>query len=80
MVCEDCRKRYFNHLKLYRDLDETLRGGAEMFGRISMTLILAPLAAIVALAVGKENVSPIVSVVMACVGIYALIRLLRRWG
>ena len=27
VVCEDCRKKYFNNLKVYGDLDEALGGG-----------------------------------------------------
>ena len=26
VVCEDCRRKYFKHLKVYRDLDEALGG------------------------------------------------------
>ena len=26
VVCEDCRRRYFAALKVYRDLDDALRG------------------------------------------------------
>ena len=53
--------------------------GAEMFNRLSQTLIVSSLIAVVVSAIGDETISAIVGAVMACVAIYALIRMLRRW-
>ena len=52
---------------------------AEMFNRLSQTLIVSSLIAVVVSAIGDEAVSAIVAGIMACVAIYALIRMLRMW-
>ena len=50
-----------------------------MFGRLSQMLIISSLIAVVISAIGDEAVSAIVGGIMACVAIYALTRMLRRW-
>ena len=50
-----------------------------MFNRLSQTLIVSSLIAIVISAIGDETISVVVAGIMACVAIYALIRMLRRW-
>lgn len=50
-----------------------------MFSRLSQTLIVSSLIAAAVSAIGDETISAIVAGIMACVAIYALIRMLRRW-
>jgi len=52
---------------------------AEMFNRLSQTMIVSSLIAVVVSAIEDETISAIVGAIMACVAIYALIRVLRRW-
>ena len=49
-----------------------------MFNRLSQTLIVSSLIAVAISAIGDETISAIVGAIMACVAIYALIRILRR--
>jgi len=49
-----------------------------MFNRLSQTPIVSSLIAVVVSVIGDEAVSAIVVGIMACVAIYALIRMLRR--